>query len=52
MIIKSKLFIKAMFIVSSMIIIFSLAIYFFVIPKVENTFKNLEVEHAKEILKK
>lgn len=49
---KSKLFIKAMFIVCNMIIIFTLAIYFFAIPKVEDSFQNLEESHAKETLNK
>jgi len=47
---KSKIFLKAMFIVSSMIIIFSLSISFFSIPKVENSIKNLEEKNAKETL--
>ena len=41
-----------MFIVCNMIIIFTLAIYFFAIPKVEDSFQNLEESHAKETLNK
>jgi len=49
---KSKIFLKAMFFIITGIVIYSLSIYFFTVPKIENTIHSLEEKNAREILQK
>jgi two-component system chemotaxis sensor kinase CheA len=52
MFIKSKLFLKAMFIVASIIVIYTLAITMLAIPKIDSSIEVLEEKNAKEVLAK
>ena len=47
---KSKIFLKAMFIVASVIIAYTLVISLFAIPKIDQSIQTLEEKNAKEVL--